>query len=258
MATPLIPLLVVPCYQMLKFVRQPGRMRKVKKARTAGFFAVAGATLAGILLIPTPLRVQGTLVLTAAKPAQIYAEVPGRLVSLEVRDNQWVAQGTVLAKLSNPEKFRERLEREDKYWKWSDNDMKEREHWDAYQRAYEEAIDATSTPQLRAGNLYYTIANTNHAPSANFDAILLLTVTNDVGTAVKEYAAGKIEFRNDAGGNVHSVVGKLSFDKNKLVDNINAMVAHIRKMKPPTSKGHYVKRVVLKSSMSPAVHLQIA
>ena len=84
------------------------------------------------------------------------------------------------------------------------------------------------------------------------------TVTNDVGTAVKEYAAGKIEFRNDAGGNVHSVVGKLSFDKAKLVDNINAMVNQIRKMKPPTSKGHYVKRVVLKSSMSPAVHLQIA
>jgi len=84
------------------------------------------------------------------------------------------------------------------------------------------------------------------------------TVTNDVGTAVKEYAAGKIEFRNDAGGNVHSVVGKLSFEKGKLVDNINAMVAQIRKMKPPTSKGHYLKRIVLKSSMSPAVHLQIA
>jgi len=84
------------------------------------------------------------------------------------------------------------------------------------------------------------------------------TVTNDVGTAVKEYAAGKIEFRNDAGGNVHSVVGKLSFDKAKLVDNINAMVAQVRKMKPPTSKGHYIKRVVLKSTMSPAVHLQIA
>ena len=84
------------------------------------------------------------------------------------------------------------------------------------------------------------------------------TVTNDVGTAVKEYAAGKIEFRNDAGGNVHSVVGKLSFDNAKLVDNINAMVAQVRKMKPPTSKGHYIKRVVLKSTMSPAVHLQIA
>ena len=84
------------------------------------------------------------------------------------------------------------------------------------------------------------------------------TVTPDVGSAVREYAAGKIEFRNDAGGNVHSVVGKLSFDKAKLVDNINAMVNQVRKMKPATSKGHYVKKVVLKSTMSPAVPLAIA
>src|SRR5215212_817415 len=51
-----------------------------------------------------------------------------------------------LSKDEQLEKFRERLEREEKYWKWSDNDMKEREHWDAYQRAYEEAVAATSTP----------------------------------------------------------------------------------------------------------------
>ena len=70
------------------------------------------------------------------------------------------------------------------------------------------------------------------------------TVTPDVANAVKEYAAGKIEFRNDAGGNVHSVVGKVSFDKQKLVDNINAMIAQIRKMKPQTSKGAYFKKVV--------------
>ena len=76
--------------------------------------------------------------------------------------------------------------------------------------------------------------------------------------AVREYAAGKIEFRNDAGGNVHSVVGKVSFDKPKLVDNINAMVAQVRKMKPATSKGAYLKKVVLKSTMSPAVPLAIA
>ena len=83
------------------------------------------------------------------------------------------------------------------------------------------------------------------------------TVTPDIANAVKEYAAGKIEFRNDAGGNVHSVVGKVSFDKPKLVDNINAMVAQVRKMKPATSKGHYIKKVVLKSTMSPAVPLAI-
>ena len=67
------------------------------------------------------------------------------------------------------------------------------------------------------------------------------TVTPDVANAVKEYAAGKVEFRNDAGGNVHSVVGKVSFDKQKLVDNINAMVAQIRKMKPADQQGRVLQ-----------------
>jgi large subunit ribosomal protein L1 len=83
------------------------------------------------------------------------------------------------------------------------------------------------------------------------------TVTTDVANAVKEYAAGKVEFRNDAGGNVHSVVGKVSFDKQKLADNITAMVAQIRKMKPATSKGAFFKKVVLKATMTPAVQLNI-
>lgn len=83
------------------------------------------------------------------------------------------------------------------------------------------------------------------------------TVTADVGNAVREYAAGKIEFRNDSGGNVHCVVGKLSFDKGKLVDNINAMMTTIRKLKPATSKGAYFKKVVVKASMTPAVQLTV-
>ena len=81
------------------------------------------------------------------------------------------------------------------------------------------------------------------------------TVTADVGNAVREYAAGKIEFRNDSGGNVHAVVGKLSFEKPKLVDNINAMLGSVRKLKPQTSKGAYFKKVVVKASMTPAVQL---
>lgn len=84
------------------------------------------------------------------------------------------------------------------------------------------------------------------------------TVTNDVGTAVREYVAGKVEFRNDAGGNVHCVVGKLSFDKAKLTENINAMIAQIRKMKPQTSKGQYLKRIILKATMTPAVYLAVS
>jgi large subunit ribosomal protein L1 len=83
------------------------------------------------------------------------------------------------------------------------------------------------------------------------------TVTPDVANAVREYAAGKIEFRNDTGGNVHSVVGKLSFDNQKLVDNINAMISTVQKLKPSTSKGHYFKKVVVKASMTPAVYLNV-
>ena len=83
------------------------------------------------------------------------------------------------------------------------------------------------------------------------------TVTPDIANAVKEYAAGKVEFRNDTGGNIHSVVGKISFDKGKLVDNINAMVGQIRKMKPMTSKGAFFKKVVIKGTMTPAVQLNV-
>lgn len=84
------------------------------------------------------------------------------------------------------------------------------------------------------------------------------TVTPDIANAVREYAAGKVEFRNDAGGNVHSVVGKVSFDKAKLTDNINAMIAQVRKMKPQTSKGAFFKKVVIKATMTPAVQLSVS
>jgi large subunit ribosomal protein L1 len=84
------------------------------------------------------------------------------------------------------------------------------------------------------------------------------TVTPDIANAVREYAAGKVEFRNDAGGNVHCVVGKVSFDKQKLLDNINAMVGQIRRMKPTTAKGQFFKKVVLKGTMTPAVQLAVS
>jgi large subunit ribosomal protein L1 len=83
------------------------------------------------------------------------------------------------------------------------------------------------------------------------------TVTPDIANAVREYAAGKVEFRNDSGGNVHSVVGKVSFDNAKLTDNINAMIAQVRKMKPQTSKGAFFKKVVIKATMTPAVQLAL-
>ncbi len=83
------------------------------------------------------------------------------------------------------------------------------------------------------------------------------TVTNEVATAVAEFTAGKIEFRNDAGGNVHVVVGKQSFDKQKLIENIGAFVAHIKKVKPATAKGTYIKKACLSATMSPGVSVNV-
>ena len=100
----LIPLVGMPMYQVVKFVRQPGRMRKVKKVRAGVFAAVFVALVAAVLSIPTPLRVQGTLVLSAAKPTEIYAEVPGRLMSINVKDGDQVKEGDILMTLSSPEK----------------------------------------------------------------------------------------------------------------------------------------------------------
>jgi len=82
------------------------------------------------------------------------------------------------------------------------------------------------------------------------------TVTADIAAAVKEYAAGKIEFRNDAGGNIHSVVGKMSFENQRLIENINAMTGQIRRMKPVAARGIYVRKIVLKGTMTPAVYIK--
>ncbi|MFQ6034310.1 MAG: 50S ribosomal protein L1 [Sedimentisphaerales bacterium] len=79
------------------------------------------------------------------------------------------------------------------------------------------------------------------------------TVTNDIATAVAEFAAGKIEFKNDAGGNVHVVVGKQSFEAEKLIGNIEAFVSHIKKIKPAAAKGTYIKKLCISATMSPAI-----
>ena len=83
------------------------------------------------------------------------------------------------------------------------------------------------------------------------------TVTQDVATAVKEYKAGKVEFRVDDGANIHCVVGKLSFDQTKLVENIEAFVKYLRSLKPNTSKGHYIRNVCLTATMSPGIQVSL-
>lgn len=82
------------------------------------------------------------------------------------------------------------------------------------------------------------------------------TVTPNVAEAVKEYAAGKVEFRNDSGGNVHAVIGKKSFDTDKLLDNAQAFIDTILKMKPPAVKGHYVKKITMSGTMTPGVQIK--
>ncbi|MBX7105126.1 MAG: 50S ribosomal protein L1 [Gemmataceae bacterium] len=75
----------------------------------------------------------------------------------------------------------------------------------------------------------------------------------DVGKAVLEFKAGKVEYRSDKGGNVHAGVGKLSFDEDKLVGNIQAFVDQVRAAKPAGVKGHYVRSVTVSATMSPGI-----
>jgi large subunit ribosomal protein L1 len=79
------------------------------------------------------------------------------------------------------------------------------------------------------------------------------TVTPDVAKVVREYKAGKVEFRNDSGGNVHAVVGRISFEPQKLGENIEAFLKHINGMKPATMKGIYVRNIVIAGTMSPGI-----
>ena len=81
------------------------------------------------------------------------------------------------------------------------------------------------------------------------------TVTPDVAKTVREYKAGKIEFRNDAGGIIHAVVGKLSFDQQKLAENVRAFIAHVMALKPAAVRGQYVKGIAVSATMSPSVRV---
>jgi large subunit ribosomal protein L1 len=81
------------------------------------------------------------------------------------------------------------------------------------------------------------------------------TVTSDVGAAVREYKAGKVEFRCDSGGNVHCVVGKLSFDETKLSENVDALLKYLRSIKPATSKGQYVRNICISATMTPGLSI---
>jgi large subunit ribosomal protein L1 len=84
------------------------------------------------------------------------------------------------------------------------------------------------------------------------------TVTPEIETAVREFVAGRLEFRNDDGGNIHLPVGKASFADADLKENIEAVIAHMVKMKPAAAKGQYLKRVCLSATRTPSVTLVVA
>jgi large subunit ribosomal protein L1 len=81
------------------------------------------------------------------------------------------------------------------------------------------------------------------------------TVTPDVAKTVREYKAGKVEFRTDAGGNVHAVVGKLSFDEKRLAENVQTFLNYVISLKPATIRGQYIKGIALSATMSPSVRV---
>jgi large subunit ribosomal protein L1 len=77
------------------------------------------------------------------------------------------------------------------------------------------------------------------------------TVTADVGNAVKEFKAGKVEFRTDAGGNVHAAVGKRSFKTEDLELNLRAFLDHLAAMRPAAVRGQFMRRISISTTMGP-------
>jgi len=83
------------------------------------------------------------------------------------------------------------------------------------------------------------------------------TVTPDVATAVREYSAGKSEYRNDESGNIHCVIGKMSFSETDLTENLEHFLGIIDKIRPAATKGQYIKRCVISGTMTPSVSIAV-
>ncbi len=83
------------------------------------------------------------------------------------------------------------------------------------------------------------------------------TVTMDVATAVKEFKAGKIEFRNDAGASVAAPMGRRSFSADQLCENVEAFIEHVKTLRPASSKGPFVTRGFLSATQSPGIRLRV-
>src|SRR5437016_10959157 len=116
-----------------------------------------------------------------------------------------------------------------------------------------EAVIATPDMMRSAGRLGKVLGPRGLMPNPKTG-----TVTFEVANAVKEIKAGKVEFRVDKTGIIHSPIGKVSFDGAKLAENAQALLAAVIKAKPAAAKGRYVKKITLTSTMGPGIAIDLA
>jgi large subunit ribosomal protein L1 len=150
--------------------------------------------------------------------------------------------------IASGEKVREAEEAGADFVGGDDMVQKIQEGWTDY-----EAVIATPDMMKSAGRLGKVLGPRGLMPNPKTG-----TVTFEVAKAVKEIKAGKVEFRVDKTGIVHSPIGKMSFDVAKLAENAQALLAAVIKAKPAASKGKYVKKITLTSTMGPGIGIDLA
>jgi large subunit ribosomal protein L1 len=150
--------------------------------------------------------------------------------------------------IASGEKIREAEEAGADFIGGEDMVQKIQEGWTDY-----EAVIATPDMMKSAGRLGKVLGPRGLMPNPKTG-----TVTFEVARAVKEIKAGKVEFRVDKTGIIHSPIGKMSFDAAKLAENAQALLAAVVKAKPAASKGKYVKKITLTSTMGPGIGIDLA
>jgi large subunit ribosomal protein L1 len=149
--------------------------------------------------------------------------------------------------IASGEKVREAQEAGADFVGGDDMVQKIQEGWTDY-----EAVIATPDMMKAAGRLGKVLGPRGLMPNPKTG-----TVTFEVAKAVKEIKAGKVEFRVDKTGIIHSPIGKINFDGVKLAENAQALLAAVVKAKPAASKGKYVKRITLTSTMGPGIGIAL-
>jgi large subunit ribosomal protein L1 len=149
--------------------------------------------------------------------------------------------------IASGEKIREAEEAGADFVGGEDMVQKIQEGWTDY-----EAVIATPDMMKSAGRLGKVLGPRGLMPNPKTG-----TVTFEVAKAVKEIKAGKVEFRVDKTGIIHSPIGKMSFDATKLAENAQALLTAVVKAKPAASKGKYVKKITLTSTMGPGIGIDL-